>query len=77
MNTCMPDQCTNLFVNRSPVILGVMVCLASQIFFNSEHLGGNDDIQKLHKDGKLEALAAKVRQEAPGMMKPTWYHPWY
>ncbi|CAM9811165.1 unnamed protein product [Pylaiella littoralis] len=48
-----------------------------QVFFNSEHLGGNDDVQKLHADGKLEALVAKVRAEAPGMMKPTWYHPWY
>eukprot|EP00903_Cladosiphon_okamuranus_P012388 g11610.t1 len=48
-----------------------------QVFFNSEHLGGNDDVQKLHEEGKLEALVAKVRAEAPGMMKPTWYHPWY
>eukprot|EP00752_Nemacystus_decipiens_P018634 g16708.t1 len=48
-----------------------------QVFFNSEHLGGNDDVQKLHEAGKLEALVSKVRAEAPGMMKPTWYHPWY
>ncbi|CAM9369642.1 unnamed protein product, partial [Hapterophycus canaliculatus] len=48
-----------------------------QVFFNSEHLGGNDDVQKLHAEGKLEGLVAKVRAEAPGMMKDTWYHPWY
>ena len=47
------------------------------MFFNSEHLGGNDDVQKLNESGKLEAMVAKVRAEAPGMMKPTWYHPWY
>ena len=52
-------------------------CCLSQIFFNSEHLGGNDDLQKLHEEGKLEGLVAKVRDEAPGMMKATWYHPWY
>lgn len=51
--------------------------LHSKVFFNSEHLGGNDDVQTLHQDGKLEALVAKVRAEAPGMMKDTWYHPWY
>ncbi|CAM9634763.1 unnamed protein product [Ectocarpus sp. 6 AP-2014] len=48
-----------------------------QVFFNSEHLGGNDDVQKLHEDGKLEELVKKVRAEAPGMMKDSWYHPWY
>ncbi|CAM9494694.1 unnamed protein product [Ascophyllum nodosum] len=48
-----------------------------QIFFNADHVGGNDDLQKLHEDGELEALVAKVRAEPPGMMKSTWYHPWY
>ncbi|CAM9563023.1 unnamed protein product [Discosporangium mesarthrocarpum] len=48
-----------------------------QIFFNSEHLGGNDDVQTLHKEGKLEELVNKVRSEEPSMMKPNWYHPWY
>lgn len=49
----------------------------TQIFFNSEHLGGNDDLQKLHAEGKLADMVAKVRAESPGMMKDTWYHPWY
>lgn len=48
-----------------------------QIFFNSLHIGGNDDVQKLHKDGKLSEMVATVRAEPAGMMKDSWYHPWY
>ncbi|CAM9311965.1 unnamed protein product [Phaeothamnion confervicola] len=48
-----------------------------QVFFNSEHLGGNDDVQALHRAGKLEGLVAKVREEASAVMKDGWYHPWY
>lgn len=61
----------------SPPLLRPSLLFVAQIFFNSEHLGGNDDLQKLHEEGKLEGLVANVRAEAPGMMKPTWYHPWY
>ena len=48
-----------------------------QVFFNSEHLGGNDDVQTLHKEGSLSSLVQKVREEEPSLMKDSWYHPWY
>ena len=47
-----------------------------QIFFNSEHLGGNDDVQKLDADGKL-AEKVKMVMEEEAMMQPGWLHPWY
>lgn len=48
-----------------------------QIFFNSEHLGGNDDVQKLHTEGKLADKASWVKANAVSMMMDHWYHPWY
>jgi glutaredoxin 3 len=48
-----------------------------QVFFNSEHLGGNDDVQQLHSEGTLASLVERVRQEEPSMMKGSWFHPWY
>ena len=48
-----------------------------QIFFNSDHIGGNDDLQKLELDGKLDSKISKVRKEAVSMMQDNWFHPWY
>lgn len=28
--------------------------LSFQVFFNAEHLGGNDDVQRLHQQGQLQ-----------------------
>jgi glutaredoxin 3 len=47
-----------------------------QIFFNSEHVGGNDDVQKLEAEGKLSALVDNVRKTET-FMQDGWYHPWY
>ena len=43
-----------------------------QIFFNSDHIGGNDDLQKLETDGKLDLKISKVRKEAVSMMQDNW-----
>lgn len=48
-----------------------------QIFFNSDHLGGNDDIQKLDRDGVLADKVALVKQTPIGVMMDHWFHPWY
>lgn len=48
-----------------------------QIFFNAEHLGGNDDIQKLDAEGKLAAKVETVKNTPVSMMMDHWYHPWY
>eukprot|EP00965_Chrysotila_dentata_P040058 1330478-Pleurochrysis_carterae.AAC.2 len=48
-----------------------------QIFFNDEHLGGNDDVQTLHAEGSLQARVDAIRSTAPRQMKPAWYHPHY
>ena len=48
-----------------------------QIFFNSEHLGGNDDVQKLDADGKLVDKVEILRRTEVTMMMDHWYHPWY
>ena len=48
-----------------------------QIFFNAEHLGGNDDVQKLDADGILEKKIEMVRSTAVSMMMDHWFHPWY
>lgn len=48
-----------------------------QIFFNAEHLGGNDDVQQLEADGKLAAKIEVVKSTAVSMMMDHWYHPWY
>ena len=48
-----------------------------QIFFNSDHIGGNDDLQKLDLDGKLNDKVATVRKNAVSYMQDNWFHPWY
>jgi glutaredoxin-related protein len=48
-----------------------------QIFFNSDHIGGNDDLQKLELDGKLNDKVATVRKNAVSYMQDNWFHPWY
>lgn len=48
-----------------------------QIFFNAEHLGGNDDVQKLDAEDKLQPLVDMVKSTAVSMMNPDWFHPWY
>jgi glutaredoxin 3 len=48
-----------------------------QIFFNSEHLGGNDDVQKLEAEGKLADKVKAVKATPVSMMMDHWYHPWY
>ena len=48
-----------------------------QIFFNSEYLGGNDDVQELEKNGQLSEKVEKVKDTAVSMMMDHWYHPWY
>jgi glutaredoxin-related protein len=48
-----------------------------QIFFNSEHLGGNDDVQKLESDGALQAKVDMVKSTPVSMMMDHWFHPWY
>jgi glutaredoxin-related protein len=48
-----------------------------QIFFNSEHLGGNDDVQKLEQEGILAKKVEMVRTTPVSMMMDHWYHPWY
>ena len=47
-----------------------------QIFFNEEHIGGNDDVQALDSEGQLEEKAEKVKS-TPAMMQDGWFHPWY
>ena len=48
-----------------------------QIFFNAEHLGGNDDVQKLDVEGKLAPKVKMVMETEVSMMQEGWYHPWY
>ena len=48
-----------------------------QIFFNSDHIGGNDDLQKLDVDGKLLSKVTSVKSTAVSYMQDSWYHPWY
>ena len=48
-----------------------------QIFFNSKHLGGNDDILKLHEAGTLKDEVEIVKKTPVTMMMDNWYHPWY
>lgn len=48
-----------------------------QIFFNSEHIGGNSDLQKLHSSGQLSQKVEKVKNTAVSRMMDHWYHPWY
>jgi len=48
-----------------------------QVFFNAEHLGGNDDVQGLDKSGALADKVEFVKTTMVTMMMPHWYHPWY
>lgn len=48
-----------------------------QVFFNSEHLGGNDDIQKFEAAGQLAGKVENVKAIPVSMMMDHWYHPWY
>lgn len=48
-----------------------------QIFFNSDHLGGNSDIQELESKGVLKDKVSAVRNTPVSTMLPNWYHPWY
>jgi glutaredoxin 3 len=48
-----------------------------QIFFNSDHIGGNDDLQKLEESGALPDKIEYVKKTAVSMMMDNWYHPWY
>ena len=48
-----------------------------QVFFNSKHLGGNDDLEKLDANGQLEKEVDIVRKTSTTMMMDHWYHPWY
>jgi hypothetical protein len=48
-----------------------------QIFFNSEHLGGNDDLVALDGAGELIKKVENVKANPVSMMLPNWYHPWY
>jgi glutaredoxin-related protein len=48
-----------------------------QIFFNSVHIGGYDDLVKLEREGKLAEIVRAVKNAAPTMMQDHWYHPWY
>ena len=48
-----------------------------QIFFNSLHLGGNDDVQQLEANGFLAEKVEIVKKTPVTMMMDHWYHPWY
>lgn len=48
-----------------------------QIFFNAEHIGGNDDLQKLESSGVLASKVENVIKTPVSMMMESWYHPWY
>jgi len=48
-----------------------------QVFFNADHLGGNDDLQSLEAEGKLAEKVETVKSTAVTMMMDHWYHPWY
>ena len=48
-----------------------------QIFFNAEHIGGFDDLQKLDETGLLAPKIEMLRKTPVTMMMDNWYHPWY
>jgi glutaredoxin 3 len=48
-----------------------------QVFFNSKHLGGNDDLEKLDASGQLQKEVDIVRSTPVTMMMDHWFHPWY
>ncbi len=48
-----------------------------QIFFNSEHLGGNSDIQEMEAAGVLINKVDFVKSTPVSMMMDNWFHPWY
>ncbi len=53
---------TEIDVEKQPDELAVMLTRSNgrktvpQIFINSTHVGGNDDLQALEREGKLDAL---------------------
>ena len=48
-----------------------------QIFFNADHIGGNDDVQNLEAQGELLAKVEEVKTTPVAMMQEGWYHPHY
>jgi len=48
-----------------------------QIFFNSDHIGGNDDLLKIEASGELTAKIEMVKTTPVSYILPNWYHPWY
>lgn len=48
-----------------------------QIFFNSEHIGGNDDLYALEEAGLLAPKVVSIRTTPVSLMMDHWYHPWY
>lgn len=48
-----------------------------QIFFNADHLGGNDDLHKLDESGLLKDKVEAVKSTPVSMMMDHWFHPWY
>ena len=48
-----------------------------QIFFNSDHSGGNDDLLKIEASGELTAKIEMVKTTPVSYILPNWYHPWY
>jgi glutaredoxin 3 len=48
-----------------------------QIFFNADHIGGNDDVQILEAEGLLIEKVEAVKSTPVSMMQEGWYHPWY
>lgn len=47
-----------------------------QVFFNEEHIGGNEDVQILDAEGTLMDKVEMVMSNA-AMMQEGWFHPWY
>lgn len=48
-----------------------------QIFFNADHIGGNDDVQNLEAQGTLFAKVEEVKTTPVAMMQDGWFHPHY
>ena len=48
-----------------------------QIFFNSDHLGGNNEVQQLDIAGGLEEKVSTVKGTEVSMMMDGWFHPHY
>ncbi len=48
-----------------------------QIFFNADHIGGNDDVQNLEAQGELMAKVEEVKSTPVAIMQEGWFHPHY